>query len=184
MKNETILPEDLNNIECPSGEYASKWGLSDLYEKSEELLKALIASGKDFSTDWWGAKKEIVYAKYTGSGDELTVEVEASMDDLWEQNDLIDDAFYELKHKGLLPEDAELSDEDFDYIRDVLLWSDIDDHTIESKTISRSTPFEEILETADNLWDQANKVNESYYEYIKGTILEYIEYYKKGGLTQ
>jgi len=179
MKNETALPENLNNIETPSGIYASHWGLSDLYDSAAALLKALIESGKDFSTDWWGAKKEIVYAKYTGTGDELTIEVAEHMDDLWESDDLIEDALYELEHKGLIQKGTELSEEDYDYIRDVLLWSDIDDKATAERTINRDTPFEKILETADEIWDEAHKINHDNYEYIQGTVLEYITSYKK-----
>ena len=45
------------------GSYGAQWGVTDIYEELEKELAAAIASGAPFDTEWYGAKKEIEYAR-------------------------------------------------------------------------------------------------------------------------
>jgi len=78
-----------------TGEYASKWGISDFYEEAEQSLRDALASGEDFDTGWFGCKKEINCAQIVREGGEITVCVSAHMDDLWDSEDLIYDTMKE-----------------------------------------------------------------------------------------
>jgi len=55
-------------------------GLSDWYPEQEAALKAAIESGEDFTTGWYGSKKELASARITKSGGELIVSVSVCND--------------------------------------------------------------------------------------------------------
>ena len=103
----------MKEIDITYGEYAAKWGLTDLYPESEDKLRQALLSGEDFDTGWWGCKKEIRYCRITQEIGMITVEVSAHMDDLWESDDLIYDALWETTKQ-----EDELPEEIIDSIRD------------------------------------------------------------------
>lgn len=45
--------------------YAAKWGISDLYTDCRQALEEAIGKPDDFTTGWFGAKKEIEYGRIT-----------------------------------------------------------------------------------------------------------------------
>ena len=134
-------------VEIGHGEYASQWGLTDFYEESEEKLKDVLKSGEDFDTGWFGCKKEIRYARYVREGDEFTIEVSAHMDDLWEGDDLIYDALWEVNKS-----EEELSDEIIDSIRELAFEGGVEDVSYgDAVILSEEATFERIVEVTDDL---------------------------------
>ena len=171
-----LTSDNPNKINCPTGDYASKWGVSDLYEEAETLLKTLINSDEDFETDWWGVHKEIVYYRYSGKGNKLCIQVWNQMDSLWDEApDLLFDAFYSLQSEGKIPESMEMDDDDTDEILNRLYMSDVDDKAISQTILDRSAPFEDIMNAADASWDEAKRICDEYYEYVKNEVLDYYE---------
>ena len=71
-----------------TGDYASKWGLSDFYPECEAKLQALLDSKEDFLTEQFGCKKEIHYAEISRKRDTITVWVSCYMDEV---EDIIND---------------------------------------------------------------------------------------------
>lgn len=153
-----------------TGEYASKWGLTDFYPEAEEDLRAALESGEDFETDWFGCKKEIRYAKITGDQEEITIEVSAHMDDLWEEDDLIYDALWEVSKI-----EDELPEEIIDSIRDAAIY-DIDDHTDLSITLPRSATWDEIIKAIENLEYEAEANNHRMYLELCEIVKAHIDY--------
>lgn len=153
-----------------TGEYASKWGLTDFYPEAEEDLRAALESGEDFETDWFGCKKEIRYAKITGGQEEITIEVSAHMDDLWESEDLIYDALWEVSKI-----EDELPEEIIDSIRDAAIY-DIDDHTDLDVTLPRSATWEEINRAIENLEYEAEANNHRMYLELCGIVKAHVDY--------
>ena len=58
----------------------AKWGVSDFYEDKEAALLAALASGKDFTTGWYGVKKENESGCVTRVGRMITCEASVSND--------------------------------------------------------------------------------------------------------
>lgn len=58
----------------------AKWGPSDWYDDLEAALREALASGKNFDTGWYSAKKEIVTARIRRDFPTLYVEVSCSDD--------------------------------------------------------------------------------------------------------
>lgn len=153
-----------------TGEYASKWGLTDFYPEAEEDLRAALESGEDFETDWFGCKKEIRYAKITSDQEEITIKVSAHMGDLWEEDYLIYDALWEVSKI-----EDELPEEIIDSIRDAAIY-DIDDHTDLDVTLPRSASFEEIVEAIGKLEDEAEENNTEMYKTLCDIVKAHVDY--------
>lgn len=153
-----------------TGEYASKWGLTDFYPEAEAELKKALESGEDFETDWFGCKKEIRYAKITGDQEEITIEVSAHMDDLWEEDDLIYDALWEVSKI-----EDELPEEIIDSIRDAAIY-DIDDHTNLDVTLPRSATWDDIIKAIENLEYEAEANNHRMYLELCEIVKAHVEY--------
>ena len=169
MKPESYYPTTIDIAE-KSGEYASKWGLTDFYPEAEEILRGLIDSGEDFETDWFGCKKEIRYAKITRSQDETEVQVTAHMDDLYESDDLIYDALWEVSKI-----EDELPEEIIDSIREAAYY-DVDDHTETFVSLPRSATFDEIVRAMEHLEYEAEASNHRMYLELCDIVKAHVEY--------
>ena len=160
-----------------TGEYASKWGLTDFYPEAEAELKKALESGDDFETAWFGCKKEIRYAKYTKLGDEITVQVSCVMDDLWESDDLIYDAAWEISHKDL---EDELPEEIIDSIRDAALDDGINDGTDLTKTFACTAGgmniYDKIVQCTRDLEAEAEANNHEMYARLVEIVKAHIDY--------
>ena len=167
----------MNNIDICSGEYASKWGLTDFYEESEQKLKDALTSGEDFDTGWFGCKKEINYARICRENDRVTVEVSAHMDDLWDGDALIYDALWEERHT-----EEELPDRIIDSIRDAAIDDGLDDHTDITDALPADATFEQIVELIGKLEVEAMDANAEMYNRLRGIVAVHYEYWK-GELT-
>ena len=117
----------MKNIDICCGEYASKYALTDWYEGSEEILREAMASGDDFDTGWFGCRKEIRYARIVRENGLYTVEVSSHCDDLWDGDDLIYDALWEVSKS-----EEELPDDIIESIRDTAADCGIDDSADEA----------------------------------------------------
>lgn len=183
-----------NYVDISSGVYCSHWGLTDLYDDCETKLRELIESGKDFVTNWCGSKKEIESARYSRCGDEFTVEVGASMDDMWESYDLFSDAVWEILHDPMYPLSKNVRDnleyitetdmdddgEKFvDCVTDMAIDAGIDDNATCSETISASdATYEKIMGIVEKLEDEAASLLNEYYVQYKNIVYESAkEYY-------
>lgn len=153
-----------------TGEYASKWGLTDFYPEAEADLRKALESGEDFETDWFGGKKEIRYARITGDQEKITIEVSAHMDDLWEEDDLIYDALWEVSKI-----EDELPEEIIDSIRDAAIY-DIDDHTNLDATLPRSATWDEIIKAIENLEYEAEANNHRMYLELCEIVKAHVDY--------
>ena len=159
------------------GYYASKWGISDFYPEAETSLRQALESGEDFDTGWFGCKKEITYAHIVKAGDEITVSVACHMDDLWDEQDLIHDALWEVaKNDNILPAWI------IDSIRDAACDEGLDDHTQCSLTLPGSATFEEIVATLDKLEAEADDNNTTMYRELCGIVEGHIEYMKENNI--
>ena len=163
----------MKTIDISYGEYASKWGLTDFYPESEAKLKEALASGEDFTTGWFGCKKEIRYATYTRDAEVMTVKVSCVMDDLWESNDLIWDAWYETYHED--PED-ELTREIIDSIRDAAIDAGLSDETELTTTLPGDASFEAVVKATRDLEYQAEANNESMFSELIDCVKAHWEY--------
>jgi hypothetical protein len=157
----------MKEININYGAYSSTYALTDLYPESRAKLQEALASGEDFTTDWTGCKKEIRFAKYTREGDNITVEVSAQMDDLWEGDDLIYDALWEA-----CKVEEELPDALIDRIRESLGF-EIDDHTDVTVVLPASASFEEIMEATGKAENEAEQHNEEMFKRLCEIVKEY-----------
>lgn len=135
----------MKDVDICMGVYASHWDLIDFYPQSEAALKAALASGEDFTTGWFGCKKEIRYARIqrdSAMGDEcgIIVDVAACMDDFYEGDDLIYDAYWEVT--GL---EEELPEEVIQNIRDIAGECGVDDRAEETEYLPLSASYEDII---------------------------------------
>lgn len=161
-----------------TGWYASKWGISDFYEEAEKSLREALSSGEDFETDWFGCKKEIHYAKISREAGVITLSVSCHMDDLWEQDDLIYDALWEMtKIEKCLPEEI------IDSIRDAACDERIDDSTTRSATLPGSASFEDIVAALDKLEGNADADNTGMYKRLCEIVYAHVEYMKEAGIN-
>lgn len=155
-------------VDISYGEYASKWGLTDLYDESKAKLEALLESGEDFETDWCGCKKEIRYAKYTRDGENFIVEVVCHMDDL--QDDLIYDAVWKV-----FGEEKALDNETMDEIYSAAYWGEISDSTHLSERINaEEATLEKVMEVTGKLEGEAEEENERMFDALCGIVEEIV----------
>lgn len=161
----------MKTVDISYGEYASKWCLTDFYPISEDRLRHALESGEDFDTGWFGCKKEIRYARYVREGDDFTVEVSSHMGYLYESDDLIYDALWDvIQSEYVLPCDAikseeELPEDILESIRDAAIDNQLDDYTTLSKTIPASTAtFDEIVKITDDLENQTEESNKAMFK--------------------
>ena len=169
MKPERYYPTTIDIAE-KSGEYASKCGLTDFYPEAEEILRGLLDSGEDFETDWFGCKKEIRYAKITRSKNETVIQVTAHMDDLYESDDLIYDALWEVTKT-----EDELPEEIIDSIREAAYY-DVDDHTEMFISLPRSAPFDEIVRAMEYLEYKVEANNHRMYLELCEIVKAHVQY--------
>ena len=141
---------------------ASHWGLTDLYPDSEANLRKLIESDEDFTTEWCASKKELESAKYERIEGTFQVSVYRFMDDLWEGNDLIGDALWDVTHD----ESIELTEEHIDYILDIATEIGIDDSVTLSAEVEDPT-YENVMDAVSKLEDETDRVLKEYYEELK-----------------
>lgn len=152
-----------NSIDC------SHWGLTDLYPEPEKNLRYLLSTGEDFMTDWCSSKKDIASARYCRIDGKVQVCVSRSIDDLWDQTDLIYDAAEEL---GI---DGELTEDSIDTIRDAAFEIDIDDHDEASYTFDHEPTWEEIMDCVGDLSDGTDRRCNQMYEALKEIVREFAE---------
>ena len=157
-----------------TGCYASKWGLSDFYEEAEKSLRDVLASGEDFDTGWFGCKKEIDYAQIVRDGGKIMISVACHMDDLWEQDDLIYDALWEVSKI-----EKEFPKEIIDSIREAACDEQLDDHTTVSESMPADSSFEDIVSMLDKLEGIADCGNKEMYKSLCEIVCSHLEYMKE-----
>lgn len=154
--------------------YAAKYGVSDFYDEAEQKLREAIASGEDFDTGWFGARKEINYARIVRENGAYTITVSAHMDDLWEGDDLIYDALWEVAHsEDELPEDIIYS------IRDAAFDCGIDDKSECEDVLPADAQFKDIARCLDKLEFEAIKNNDDMYGWLKGIVKDHWDHMKE-----
>lgn len=75
--------DSIKELECMRGHMdGAKWGVSDWYEKIEEGIKAALEQGPsaEWTTGWYGSKKEIASGRITCKGGKLICEAGVSDD--------------------------------------------------------------------------------------------------------
>lgn len=167
----------MKGIDICYGEYASKWGLTDFYEDSEQKLREALASGEDFDTGWFGCKKEIRYAKIERENGKVIVSVSCHMDDLYESDDLIYDALW-----SACKIEKELPEEILDSIRDAAIWDGLDDYTSESTELSESASFEEICGSIGRLEESAEQHNSKMFDDLCFVVKSHVQYMEENGI--
>lgn len=137
---------------------AAKWSVTDFYPECERKLRELISSGEDFDTGYFGCRREPRTARICRAGGKLTVEVSVSMDSLYEEDDLIYDALFEVYGvEELLP------DEVLTRINDLAIEFGLNDYSEESETLPSDAPFEKVVEAMERLEKGALVSNEDMY---------------------
>lgn len=147
------------------GLYASKWDLTDLYPECEKNLKALLESGEDFRCEW-GAKKELLSVAIMRINRTFDVSVSAWMDELWDSDDLIYDALFEVTGS----ECEILSDETIEEIRNCLS-DECDDNAGES-FIGECDSYEELMNIINNLATYAEARLDAYFSELVSVVRE------------
>lgn len=97
---EELTPADLT----PNSRDGSHRGLTDLYDEARAVLEGLLAGSGDFITSWWSSKHELVQGRVSRAGGAVYAEACREMD---EGEDLIHDAYSDLRHAGLIPADIQ-----------------------------------------------------------------------------
>lgn len=164
----------MKDVNICTGPYASHWSLTDFYPQSEAALKAALASGEDFTTGWFGCKKEIRYARIqrdSAMGDEcgIIVDVAACMDELIACEDLIYDAYWEVT--GL---EESLEDDIIQRIRDAALAEGVDDRDEETEYLPLSASYEDIIGAMARLESFAEMKNKEDYARLCDIVKEII----------
>lgn len=161
-----------------TGEYASKWGISDFYEEAEQSLRDALASGEDFDTGWFGCKKEINYGQIVREDGKITVSVCCHMDDLWESEDLIYDALWEVtKAENELPEEIIGS------IRDAAMGDNVDDSSTWAEVLPSSASFDDVVKALDKCEANADAENTGMYKRLCEIVYDHVEYMKEQGIS-
>lgn len=142
-----------------TGEYASKWSLSDFYPECEAKLQALLNAPEDFITDRFGCKKEIHYAQISRINGKLTVWVSCYMD---------------------LPEDIIWSKVDDDLPDDLIdsltnLAYEYDNYVDEEREMPIDSTLEDIKNVLDILENIADDKLEGIYYDLVSTIHSFID---------
>lgn len=163
----------MKNIDIEHGAYASKWGLADWYEESEEILRGAMASGEDFDTGYFGCKKEIRYARIVRENGEYTITVSSHSDDLWDSDDLIYDALWVVSES-----EEELPDDIIDSIRDAALDCGIDDNVEDSESLPDTATFEEISELIGKLEDTTEAEVRDGFRRLCDIVKDHVEFMK------
>ena len=145
---------------------ACKWGLTDLYERDEQLLRKAIESGERFDTGWVGCAKEIRSMRICRDED-IIVECCAEMDSALEQEDLFADF--------LTDEELEMLDAgevaDIEQIRGMLMWGDFVEEVTESDHIPTNATYKEVMSKVAELEQVCeNRLEESFHECISTTL--------------
>ena len=164
----------MKEIDISYGEYASQWGLTDFYQESYDKLVSAIASGEDFTTGWFGCKKEIRYGKYTKEDGEFRIEVDCCMDDLWESDELIYDALW-----SACKMEIELPDEVIDSIREGAEF--IDDHTKIESVLPYDATIEDVIAETDRLEGSCEMANEAMFDELCEMVKAHVEYFNLKG---
>ena len=159
----------MNKIDINCGEYASKWSLTDFYPKSEEKLRQALDSGEDFDTGWFYCKKEIRSGKYVREGDQFTTDVEAYMDDLYDSDDLIYDAQWEVF--GI---EEEIPENIIEAIKEDAVSAGINDGIWVRKTIpSSEATFDRVVYITNELEQEAESKNKEMYMMLCNIVSAY-----------
>lgn len=169
MENVSIVKQ-IPVYSLTDGLDACKWGVSDLYEEAEKNLRELMTYSGEFRTEWCSCKKELYSFRLWFHDDYIDVAVSQSMDDLYDQYDLIDDAMWDLGKQNI-----ELSDEEVDRIRELCMYSDVETEVAENEYIKRSSSYEDVMESLDRLADITDKTLKDHYERVKSIISYYLE---------
>lgn len=160
----------MKEVDISYGEYASKWGLTDFYQESLDKLNSAIESGEEFTTGWFGCRKEIQYGKYTKVDGEFRIEVDCHMDDLWESDDLIYDALW-----TACKMEIELSDEVIESIRDGAEF--LDDHTKLESVLRYDVTIDDVIKETDILVGRCESANEAMYDELCQMVKAHVEYF-------
>lgn len=164
-----------------SGTYAAKWGVTDLYEDEDKLLREAIASGEPFTTGWYGAKKEIEYALIVRevAGGPIRVEGRSIMDDgpdlvdtaLWRAaggNDFCVSGWDALDKHGVVDDDAK-----YQLIDDICEACDLGENNLAEGEVElpATATYDEVMEALDKLIGEADASNTDWFndtvEYCK-----------------
>lgn len=163
----------MKTIDLCGGGYASKWGLTDWYEESEKILREAIASEEDFDTGWFGCKKEIHYARIIRKDGLFTVTASSHSDDLWDGDDLIYDALWEVSRL-----EEELPDDIIESIRDAAIDCGIDDNAEETESLPSTATFEQISDLIGKLEVIAEVRTHEYYRRLCDIVKDHVEFMK------
>lgn len=152
------------------GEYVAKWGLTDLYEDAESILRGVIDSKAPFETGWIGCRKEIRYMNIQRDEDGIHIFVSAHMDDLTDSNDLIYDALWEVMH-----EEIDLDDDIIDEIRECADFWGVTDQTVTESHLDSDASFDEVLLEIADLESEAETDNERMFKLLCRIVKEVLE---------
>lgn len=145
---------------------ACKWGLTDLYESDETILRKAIESGERFDTGWVGCKKEIRSMRIRRD-DEITVECHEEMDSALEQWDLFTDFLTDEELEKL----ETGYEADIEQVRGMLMWGEFVEEITYNDTLPTDATYEEVMEKVAKLeQDCENRLKESFHECISTTL--------------
>lgn len=150
------------------GCYGSHCGITDLYSNCEKNLKTLLDSGEEFRAEW-GSKKELLSACVMRANDKLIISVRNWIDDLWESDDLIYDAYYDACGK-----EDDIPEEWLEEIRNCAFEVGCNDFSEASWSGDSTKSYEEIMDIISNLADKASTQCEEYYKMLNGVVSEII----------
>ena len=142
------------------------WGVGDMYDGNERLLKEVIASGDRFTTGWHGWKKELQSMCIERTEDEVIVSASAYMDDL-EDYAIISDCLTS-------EEEEKITEEQYEAIRDALFeCMEFRTEEEESETLPVTATYEEIMAKAEECMDYCERcLKESFHLCIGVTLSE------------
>lgn len=148
----------MRHLDLDGGSYASKWGITDFYEDIEALLREAVESGEDFDTGWFGCKKEIRYAMYTKNRDGFFITVSAHMDDLYDGEELIYDALYEVSDAIVVTDDM------INEIRELAMEVGIDDVSYADVRLPRDASYDDIIRATQEAEDEVEARNKDMFD--------------------
>ena len=115
-----------------------------------------------------GCAKEAYSAYLRRINGKMLARVEVSIDDLWEQTDLIDDAMYDIGHG-----DEELTEEDLNYIRSIADQCGVDDNSMACEVMEDPT-YDQVLLKLEELQHIAIEICDDYFETLKTIVQDCI----------
>jgi len=143
------------------------WGVGDIYEDVEKIMRDVIASGERFDSGWHEWKKELQGMRIQRTEDAVIVDVSEYMDDLED---------YAIIRDCLTDEDERrITDEQFEAIENALneMFLDFVTETEDSESLPVTATYEEIMEKAGELMDYCGRVlKESFHLCIGITLSE------------